>query len=201
VIHIIGAGGMARDLAQEIWQTDPQAIEEQCKFYVEPEHYNLNQDRSDDFLWCNFPVSIDRLPGEEVMDSLDFQVSDRVFVAIGDPKTRLRICQTHGINHAENIFIEDVYIGNNVQFGECGIFLAHTSIGHDSVIGDFVTMMPGSRVSGNCKIGDGVLIGANATILPGVKVGAWAEIGAGAVINHDVGEGEVWCSPGAKRVK
>lgn len=63
------------------------------------------------------------------------------------------------------------------------------TIGHDAVLGDFVSVFPGARVNGNVTGGDDVMIGANAVILPGCTIGAGARIGAGAVVTDDVAAG------------
>jgi sugar O-acyltransferase (sialic acid O-acetyltransferase NeuD family) len=66
-----------------------------------------------------------------------------------------------------------------------------SSISHDVVIGDFVTVGPGARVCGAVRLEDDVWVGAGATILQGVRVGAGTVIGAGAVVLRDVRPGLV----------
>lgn len=182
-VHIVGSGGMARDLKQEIVANEKWSPT--FKTYSE--------------IGDALPMS--QFPSPEERSKAKFAIESTVFIAVGDPRLKKRFCDLYEIKNAKNIYIRNPYFGDRSTVGYCCTFLANTSIGHDSVIGDYVTMMPGSRVSGNCKIGEGVMIGANATILPGISIGAWSEIGAGAVISHSIGEGEVWCSPGARRVK
>lgn len=64
-------------------------------------------------------------------------------------------------------------------------------IGHDCVIGDFVTMGPGAICNGNVHIGDGAYIGAGAIVRQGtlgrpLRIGANATVGMGAVVTKDV---------------
>ena len=63
------------------------------------------------------------------------------------------------------------------------------SVGHDSVIGDCSTLLPGARVGGATSIGERCLVGSNATIVQGVRLGAGAIVGAGAVVTKDVPAG------------
>lgn len=79
---------------------------------------------------------------------------------------------------AGNIITTNIFIGRHVI-----INLACT-VGHDAVIGDWTSMMPGVHISGAANIGEGVFIGTNAVVLEGVSVGDGAVIGAGAVVNR-----------------
>ena len=60
---------------------------------------------------------------------------------------------------------------------------------HDSRIGRFTTLGPGTVIPGNCEIGEFVTTGAGVTLRPGVKIGDGATLGAGAVVVKDVGDG------------
>lgn len=77
----------------------------------------------------------------------------------------------------------------------------HSDIGHDCVIGHYVTLAPGARVSGNCNIGDGVYIGSNAVIREGVTIAPWTIIGANSVVLHDITESGTYVGVPAKRIK
>lgn len=81
---------------------------------------------------------------------------------------------------AGSIFTCDIVVG---KF--CLINL-NCTIGHDTILSDFVSLMPSVNLGGNVTLEEGVFVGTNATILPGIKVGKWATIGAGAVVTKDV---------------
>jgi len=57
---------------------------------------------------------------------------------------------------------------------------------HDTQIGDFCHMAPGSVAGGGAVLGAGTLLGTNATVLPGIRVAAGCVIGAGAVVCRDL---------------
>jgi sugar O-acyltransferase (sialic acid O-acetyltransferase NeuD family) len=63
------------------------------------------------------------------------------------------------------------------------------SIGHHSVLEDFVTISPGAVLLGGTVARRGSLIGAGSVILPGVIVGTGATVGAGAVVTKSVKDG------------
>ncbi len=60
------------------------------------------------------------------------------------------------------------------------------TVGHDTKLGSFCSVMPGACIGGDVTIGDGVLVGAGSTVLQGLTIGTGAVIGAGAVVTRDV---------------
>lgn len=76
-----------------------------------------------------------------------------------------------------------VRLGSHVYIGY-GV-----NLGHDTIIHDFASVMPGAAIGGSCEIGEGAMIGANATILQNLTVGDAAQVGAGAVVIDDVPPG------------
>lgn len=65
----------------------------------------------------------------------------------------------------------------------------NSTIGHDCVLGDYVTINPGANVSGSVRLGSGVTIGTGASVIQGVTIGDGATVGAGAVVVRDVAPG------------
>ena len=80
-------------------------------------------------------------------------------------------------------------ITNQVIMGVGCLVHHNVSVAHDNIIGDFVELLPGANISGNCAIGNFSVIGSNATILKGIRIGSYATIGAGAVVIQDVPDG------------
>lgn len=62
------------------------------------------------------------------------------------------------------------------------------SIGHHIRIGDFSSIYPGAKISGDVVLERGVTIGPGATVFSGVKIGANSVIGGGSVVTKDVPE-------------
>ena len=60
------------------------------------------------------------------------------------------------------------------------------AIGHDCIVGDFVSIMSGSCISGHVNVGNSAYLGTNCTIVPGMKVGEHAKVGAGSVVIRNV---------------
>jgi sugar O-acyltransferase (sialic acid O-acetyltransferase NeuD family) len=60
------------------------------------------------------------------------------------------------------------------------------TLGHDSVLEDFCSLMPHANVGGGAHLGTGAYLGTNATVIHQVRVGAGTTVGAGAVAVRDL---------------
>lgn len=81
------------------------------------------------------------------------------------------------------VLTTDILIGCHVLIN------LNCTIGHDAVIGDFSSLMPGVHISGQVVVGTEVMMGTGAVVLNGVHIGDRAKIGAGAVVTRDVAPG------------
>ena len=127
-----------------------------------------------------------------------------VMVAIADPRDRYDTIQRlpKGVKfftfaHPTALIMDDVEIGEgsfigansilttNIKIGKHAILNRSNHIGHDCVIGDFFSAMPGSVVSGNVRIYDLVYLGNNSTIKEKLSIHSLTTIGMnGAVVKH-----------------
>ncbi len=86
----------------------------------------------------------------------------------------------------------------------CGRFVTlnlNCTVGHDVVLEDFCSLMPGVAVSGHCRIGRGAYLGAGSTVLERVEMGQETILGAGAVLTKPLPPGETWVGVPAKRIQ
>ncbi len=77
-------------------------------------------------------------------------------------------------------------ITSDVIIGRGCLINLNCTIGHDTIIHDFVEISPGANISGNCKIESFTMIGTNVTILPKVKIGSNVIVAAGSVVTKDI---------------
>ena len=77
-------------------------------------------------------------------------------------------------------------VTTNITLGRHVDLHVNATVGHDSLLDDFVSVYPGGTVAGNVHLARGATIGTGATVLPGVSVGVGAMVGAGAVVVKDV---------------
>jgi len=89
--------------------------------------------------------------------------------------------------HGPGLFLSaGVIIDTNVAVGRQFHINLGASVGHESRIGDHVTITPGVRIGGNCTLGDDGFFGANASVVPGVTIGDRVVVGANVVVRHDL---------------
>jgi sugar O-acyltransferase (sialic acid O-acetyltransferase NeuD family) len=69
-----------------------------------------------------------------------------------------------------SIICAGAILTTNVTVGEFSQINLNSTVGHDTVLGDYFTCAPGVNISGHCCIGRDVYIGTNASIKENVKI-------------------------------
>ena len=155
-------------------------------------------------------IKLDRFVDDQYVDDDTLPISKLnpkehvVMIAVADSKDRFDIVQRlpKGIKfftfiHPTALIMDEVEIGEgsfigaysilttNIKIGSHTILNRGNHIGHDCVIGDFFSAMPGSVVSGNVRIYDCVYLGNNASIKEKLSIHSLTTIGMnGAVVKH-----------------
>jgi len=134
---------------------------------------------------------------------------DDVLLAIADPAIRIKIIEQWSKKRVpfQALISEDIHrhatvqVGNgailcsgvkltvDIKIGSFVIINLNSTLGHDVVLDDYVSLMPSVNISGNVTIKKGVFVGTGATILQGITIGEQAIIGAGSMITKDVPAG------------
>jgi sugar O-acyltransferase (sialic acid O-acetyltransferase NeuD family) len=78
------------------------------------------------------------------------------------------------------------FVAVGASLGICLFLNVASQVGHDSILGDFCSLMPSVNISGNVTMGARTLVGAGAKILQGLSIGSDAVIGIGSVVLKDV---------------
>lgn len=99
------------------------------------------------------------------------------------------------------VFYGNVIISVNCKIGAGVLLNQSVNIGHDSIIGDYTTIMPSTGISGCCKIGTEVSIGGHAFVIPGKKIGDKATIAAGSIVFSNVKSETTVLGNPAKRIR
>ena len=191
---IIGAKGFAKEVLEILHQNGQ--TENLC-FY---------DDVNDDLpgkLFGQFPIL--RTIGEA--KTYFSQTSNQFVLGIGNPFLRKKLCdkfesiggelstvisKNAEIGSFDNnvgngvIVTSGVIITNSITIKKGALINLNCTIGHDTIIGEYVEICPNVNISGHCTIDDGVFIGTSATILPKVHIGKNSVVAAGAVVTKDV---------------
>ena len=189
---IIGAGGLGREVAWLVEDINKAALEWDFLGFV------------DDGLSGKTVEGYPVLGPVDVVMKLD--PKPWVVVAIADAKARKRIVtylSQNGIRLATlihptvkmsryvNIGVGSIIctgsvLTTNIKLGTSSIINPNCFIGHDTVLGDYTSLMPAVKVAGEVNIGEGVFIGLNAAVINRKTVGDWSIIGAGATVIEDI---------------
>jgi sugar O-acyltransferase (sialic acid O-acetyltransferase NeuD family) len=158
----------------------------------------------------NLPIFVDdeyyeSKKGYYRLSDLDYDKYE-VMVCVGDSKLRKKLVEKLPSNtrffsyiHPTVLILgEDVEIGEgsfigaysilttNIKVGKHCLMNRSCHIGHDCIVGDYLSMMPGSIISGNVTIGDNVYLGTNSAIKEKTKLCDDLVIGMGGVVVNDI---------------
>lgn len=193
-IAIIGAGGFGREvqwLIERINNVNP--------IYKIIGYYD---DR-------HFKESIN---GHPYLGSLDQLISRKdnlsLVMGIGHPQTKKKIYDRISSNSCldfPNLIDPSVHIDKlHLKIGKGCVICANSivtvnviladfvtinlscTIGHDSVISSYTSIMPSVNISGEVKLGSGVYIGTSATVINQLTIGEFTIVGAGAVVSKSL---------------
>lgn len=188
---LIGNGGHAREVMAQMNKRLVRFVDDD--FYVEEENvYKLSE-----------------------FDNNEFEV----LVAISDVNVKKNIVSKLPNNTKFFSFIHPTAIVLSSKIGEgsfigaysvvtCDITIGSHAllnrsnhIGHDCVIGDFLSMMPGSIISGNCTIGNNFYLGTNASIKEKIKICDDVIVGMGSAVVSDIKESGTYVGVPIRKIK
>lgn len=190
---LIGAGGFAREIVAEVFlQTKMQ-----LKCFVDDEY------------WADGLYKISEFNPE----------SQSALIAVGNPEDKMKLLaklpeNTKFWNYISpkayvnnltlgvgNFICAGVIITTNVKIGNHVHLNLQTTVGHDSVLGDFVTTAPSVNISGNVTIGKGVYLGTKSCIREKISICDNVVLGMNAGVVSDIEESGVYVGTPAKKIK
>jgi sugar O-acyltransferase (sialic acid O-acetyltransferase NeuD family) len=199
-IAVIGAGGMAREVASALRSINQ--VKQQFEFvgYVVSDLPKLG-DRD----------SRDQVVGDFAWLDRHRKSVDALAIGIGNPSVRLRLATElssllNGISwpvliHPTVIIdLESASLGAGCFIGAGVVTTVNIvlepfalcnfgcTLGHEARIGCGSVINPGANISGGVVIGERVLVCTGAQVLQYLHIGSGAVVGAGAVVTRDVPE-------------
>jgi len=199
-IAIIGAGGMAREIASALQWINREQKRFEFLGYVVSDMSRLGpRDSRDevlgDFDWIERHRTIDALVIGVGSPVIRLKLAAELMSRFPDIDWPVIIHPTAVIDLDSARIEKGAFIGANVtatvnvkleQFALCNFA---STFGHEAHVGSGSIVNPGANVNGGVVIGEGVLIGSGAQILQYLHIGSGAVVGAGAVVTRDVPDG------------
>lgn len=193
-IYIIGSGGFAKEV---IWLIE-RINEHSLKWNI----VGLLDDNNE--------LHGKSIYGYQVLGSVDLIndsfIETYCICAIGNTKVRGSVISRISNSNVKFATLIDpsVIYSKSVNIGEGSIVCAGTiltvdinigchniinldcTVGHDSILDDFVTIYPSVNVSGNVYVGAYTELGTGTQIIQGMKISKYSIVGAGTVITKNV---------------
>lgn len=194
-IAIVGAGGFGREVAMLIDQIN--FSEKKFNFIG----------FFDDGISKGTQINNYTLLGN-INDLNDWKTPLLIVLALGSPQIKKEILQkiTNPLVSYPVLIHPSVIFGNNYnnEIGEGSIICAGViitvdvkigrhvilnlscTVGHDTILSDYCSVMPGVNISGEVIIENSVYIGTGAKIINQLKIGEFTIIGAGSVVTKNL---------------
>ena len=190
-LALFGYGGHAREVAAQIG--------EPVTFYVDDEYATDIAKPSSEFN-----------PEEEHMMIAVANSQDRKAIVDKLPKETKYFSFIHptvqvmknNIEIGEGSFIgANSILTTNIKLGKHTLLNRGNHIGHDCIIGDYFSAMPGAIVSGNVTMGDCVYTGTNSSIKEKMIVCSGVIIGSNAAVVKHITKSGTYVGVPAKKIK
>lgn len=209
-LYIVGAGGFGRET---LWLVERVNQVEQT--------WNI----------CGFIDDNEQVHGKEfggypVLGGCDYfaDCSEEVWVVVAIGSAKVKRIVVDKLSAYQNlhfatlidpavIMSEDMTVGEgcilcagsvftvNITLGKHVIVNLNCTVGHDSVLEDYVTVYPGVNVSGCVRVGAESELGTGMQIIQGMNIGKRSILGAGAVVVGDIPQGCTAVGIPAKPIK
>lgn len=203
-IIIVGGGGFAKEV---IW------LAQDCGYSVK----GILDDNPD--------MHGTKVLGVEVLGNIDScrdYAHIEFILAIGTPRTRLAVhkkmqkqlnAKYATLIHPEVKHSKYVEVGTgsiicagciltvDIKIGQHCIINLQTTIGHESTLGDFVTIAPLVAISGNVLLDDYTEVGTHSSVRQGIEIQKGAMLGMGGVLTKNMPENSIFVGNPAKLLK
>jgi sugar O-acyltransferase (sialic acid O-acetyltransferase NeuD family) len=203
---LIGAGGLAREVAEAVAAAD---------------RYRIVGIVDDDVALHG--TTVGQIPVLGGLDQVFWDRSTLLVVCTGQGRVRNRLVQRlaeHDIGPSRfgtvvhpsvhvpprcfvgvgSVLLAHVAITADAHIGRHVVAMPNVTVTHDDVVGDFATLSAGVSLAGGVTIGPGAYVGTNASVRQHVRVGAGSTLGMGSTLLEDLPDGETWVGVPARRL-
>lgn len=183
-IAIFGAGGHTKVIIDLIHNLDNYQIVGIYDDLKEGVFQNIPIIGKTDKINSNYDEYIIGIGNDNTREKIYNQYPNLPWAILIHPKS---IVSKNAIINKGTVIFAGAVVQTDVNIGKHCIVNTNCNIDHESVIGNFTSICPGTTVCGNVHIGKLTFVGANSTIIQGIIIGNNCIIGAGSVIIKNIG--------------
>tara|TARA_R110000803_G_scaffold19592_2_gene51167 strand:+ start:268 stop:846 length:579 start_codon:yes stop_codon:yes gene_type:complete len=190
-LAVFGYGGHAREVACQ--------IEQEVTFFVDDKYSNdlakpISEFNPEDYMMIVAVADSNGRAG--IVSNLPKETKYFTFI---HPTAQI---MGNNIEIGEGSFIgANSILTTNIKLGKHAILNRGNHIGHDTQIGDYLSMMPGSIISGNCTLCDCIYLGTNASIKEKISIHSFTTIGLNSGVVKHIREPGVYVGTPVKKIK
>ncbi|MGE7857272.1 acetyltransferase [Bacillus sp. NPDC094064] len=208
-VVVIGSGGFSKQVIEIIEQLN----------LINPEYKLLGIIDDNKSLVGTEVLGYEVIGDTNYIKQLSQQQQIQGVIAIADGEIRERISRKLNDVQWINLIHPSAVVSNYTKLGEGNIICAGvvinpectmgnhshinigSTLGHDVLMLDYVTVMPGSKISGNVNLKSKSMVGTGATIIQGLTIEANVVLGAGTVVTKNTKPNSVYVGVPAKEKK
>ena len=175
-LALFGYGGHAREVAAQ--------IDDEITFFVDDEYSDGDIKPISEFDPSKYLMMVAVAESSDRSNIVDKLPKETKYFSFIHPTA---LIMSKDVVIGEGSFIgANSILTTNIQIGKHAILNRGNQIGHDCIIGNYFSAMPGAIVSGNVHIGNRVYLGTNSTIIEKKEILHDIKIGANGVVIKDI---------------
>ncbi|MCD9196892.1 acetyltransferase [Aeromicrobium wangtongii] len=97
-----------------------------------------------------------------------------------------------------SVLLAHVAITADARIGRHVVAMPNVTVTHDDVIGDYATLCAGVSLAGGVSVGEAAYLGTNASVRQGLRVGADSTLGMGSTLLSDLPDHQTWAGVPAR---
>jgi sugar O-acyltransferase (sialic acid O-acetyltransferase NeuD family) len=194
-IAIFGAGGFGREVLLLLHQINENTPSWHITGFFDDQPPHTPQINGMDYLGDTEALNALNRPLNLVIAIGDSRLRSRIRQQITNPLISFPVLIHPSVSVKPYQFIrigegtvicQGTILTTTISLGRFVIINLACTIGHDTDLGDYCSLMPRVNLGGNASLAPLVYIGTNASVLPSVRIGSGTTVGAGAVVIRDL---------------
>jgi len=190
-LALFGYGGHAREVAAQ--------IDDNITFFVDDKYANDVAKPISEFDPSEYMMMVAVADSRDRFDIVQKLPKETKYFTFIHPTA---LIMSDAIMIGQGTFIgANSILTTNIKIGDHCILNRGNHIGHDTVIGDYFSAMPGAIVSGNVIVYSMVYMGTNSSVKEKLSIHSLVTIGSNAAVVKNIEEPGTYVGVPAKKIK